>query len=225
MENKTIVNKTCEKIILEQDKANIGPLARILNSQYDGWINIEQGSCINRVNIGKYSSIGLFSYVADTIIGRYCSIASRVSIGAFNHPTNWLSIHEFQYRNGYDLWKESLQIENKLNDQSKKTEIGNDVWVGDNSVILRGVKVGNGAIIGASTVVVKDVDPYSIVVGNPGKEIKKRFSDSVIKKLENLCWWELDISDLYGVEFDNIENAILQIKSIKSSVLHKSFID
>lgn len=64
------------------------------------------------------------------------------------------------------------------------------MWIGCNSVILRGVKIGDGAVIGASAVVTKDVPSYSIVVGNPGKVIKYRFDDSIINKLLNMNWWE-----------------------------------
>ena len=72
----------------------------------------------------------------------------------------------------------------------KKTKIGNDVWVGENAIILAGVNIGDGAIIGAGAVVTKDVPPYAIVVGVPAKIIKYRFSTDVIKKLLKIKWWD-----------------------------------
>lgn len=67
--------------------------------------------------------------------------------------------------------------------------IGNDVWVGMNSMILSGVHIGNGAIIAAGAIVTKDVEPYSIVGGNPARVIKKRFDDTIIKRMEEIEWW------------------------------------
>ncbi|MGV2442242.1 CatB-related O-acetyltransferase, partial [Bacillus atrophaeus] len=72
--------------------------------------------------------------------------------------------------------------------------VGNDVWIGYQSCILSGVTIGNGAIIGAKSVVTKDVPPYSIVAGNPAKFIRYRFPQEIIDKLENLAWWDWDIS-------------------------------
>ena len=75
-------------------------------------------------------------------------------------------------------------------DKSKKdVVIGNDVWIAHGSTILSGVHIGNGSVIGANAVVTKDVEPYSIVGGNPAKLIKKRFDEETIKKLEDIQWW------------------------------------
>nr|WP_246566018.1 CatB-related O-acetyltransferase [Tissierella simiarum] len=89
--------------------------------------------------------------------------------GNINHNTN-------------DEFKKKLEIKDLC-------IIGNDVWIGSNAVILRGVKVGNGAVIGAGAIVTKDVEPYSIVVGNPARVIKKRFSEQIIESLEKIQWW------------------------------------
>ncbi len=73
----------------------------------------------------------------------------------------------------------------------KRIKIGNDVWIGCNAVILGGVEVGDGAVVGAGAVVTKDVPAYTIVAGNPAKEIKKRFSKEVIEYVCQLNWWDL----------------------------------
>ena len=72
----------------------------------------------------------------------------------------------------------------------KKVSIGNDVWIGHNVIIVGNVTIGNGAVLAAGSVVTKDVPPYTIVGGVPAKEIKKRFSDSVIQEIEALKWWD-----------------------------------
>lgn len=116
-------------------------------------------------------------------IGRFSSIAQNVSIQEFNHkmltPTTYAINHFFFTHNFMD-------------DVTSKGDVilAEDVWVGSNVVILSGVKIGRGAIIAAGSVVTKDVAPYSIVGGVPAKVIKMRFSDEVIKKIENSRWWE-----------------------------------
>jgi acetyltransferase-like isoleucine patch superfamily enzyme len=119
----------------------------------------------------SYSNASLFRQVE---IGRFCSIGRRCSIGAALHPTDLASTHP----STYDEW--SL----------KTTRIGNDVWIGDNVVVLAGLSVGDGAVIGAGAVVTHDVEPYSIVGGVPAREIGMRFSRETIARLEALHWWD-----------------------------------
>lgn len=76
------------------------------------------------------------------------------------------------------------------------TIIGNDVWIGQNVTILPGVHIGDGAIIGASSVVGHNVEPYTIVVGNPARAIRKRFDDKLIQIMEELKWWDLSIEEI-----------------------------
>ena len=76
------------------------------------------------------------------------------------------------------------------------TIIGNDVWIGQNAVILPGVHIGDGAIIGANSVVGKNVEPYTIVVGNPAKVLRKRFDDELIGLLQSFKWWDKSIDEI-----------------------------
>lgn len=91
------------------------------------------------------------------------------------------------YYKGYVEYFSDKKIENNFS-----VEIGNDVWIGDNVILIAGIKIGNGAIIGAGSIVTKDILPYSIVAGNPAKEIRKRFSKEEIEFLEKLEWWNKD---------------------------------
>ena len=122
-------------------------------------------------------------------IGNYCSIAANVSIYTGNHPTNFFTTHPIMYNPDLGA-SEAISF-------SQHLTIGNDVWIGQNAIILPSChKIGNGAVIGAGSIVTKDIEPYSINVGNPARAIRKRFSDEVIKKLEETHWWEMELDEL-----------------------------
>lgn len=129
-------------------------------------------------------------------LGNFCSLAWNVSIGGGNH--------EFEFLTTSPLWRlEMLEsgkvdlINNKeLNKRYKEfgnCVIGNDVWIGANATILRGVTVGDGAIIGAGSVVTKDVEPYSIVAGVPAKKLRSRFDSQIVNELLEIKWWDWPI--------------------------------
>ncbi|WP_053977147.1 CatB-related O-acetyltransferase [Mangrovimonas xylaniphaga] len=137
----------------------------------------------------------LFDFTGDKlIIGKFCMIASGVSfiMNGANHLTNSISSYPFAiFGNG---WEKAM--EGKTYPYKGDVIIGNDVWIGHNATIMAGVTIGDGAIIGANSTVVKDVAPYSIVGGNPAKEIRKRFDENTIKKLLELQWWHWDIEKI-----------------------------
>lgn len=123
-------------------------------------------------------------------IGSFCSIGQGVQIYlAGNHHTEWVTTYPFAAFK--PAWKESQSLEPSTIGKGNVL-IGNDVWIGNNSVILSGVTIGNGAAIGANALVTKDVPPYAIVGGNPAKVIRMRFDDETIRKLQDIAWWNWD---------------------------------
>lgn len=130
--------------------------------------------------IGKYAYIGKNTFITKAKIGNYCSIANNVSIGPGEHNISKISTNSLFYNNEYDELT-------KLN-----CIIQNDVWIGVDSIILRGVTIGNGAIIGANSVVTKDIPAYAIAVGNPAKVIKYRFSNKKKEIIIKSNWWKYD---------------------------------
>lgn len=125
------------------------------------------------------------------IIGKFCAIASGVKfiMNGAHHKMKSFTTYPFGiFGNGWD------QVAPYLKDVPYKgdTIVGNDVWIGFQSIIMPGVKIGDGAIIASKSVVTKDVEPYDIVGGNPAKVIRKRFNDEVIKILLELKWWDWD---------------------------------
>lgn len=149
-----------------------------------------------------------FDFVGDKlIIGKFCMIASGVTfiMNGANHLTDAITTFPFAiFGNGWEGAMEGKSYPTKGN-----IIIGNDVWIGYNATIMAGVKVGDGAIIGTNATVTKDVEPYSIVGGNPAKEIRKRFTTEQIKTLLNLKWWYWSIekitANLHSLTSNNID--------------------
>ena len=124
------------------------------------------------------------------IIGKFCSIAcnAKFMFTSGNHNLDSLSTYPFPIF--FDEW--GLDPKNITDAWNNKGDIvvGNDVWIGYDAIIMPGVHIGDGAIIGAKSLVTKDVEPYSIVGGVPAKQIRKRFDDSTIQILEDIKWWD-----------------------------------
>ena len=155
-----------------------------------------------------------FDFTGDQlIIGKFCMIASDVKfiMNGANHLSNAISTYPFAvFGNGWENAMEGKAYPNKGN-----IEIGNDVWIGYNATIMAGVKIGDGAIIATNATVVSDVKPYTIVGGNPAKEIKKRFSPEIIERLLKLQWWNWDIEkitknvqNLTDLDIDKLEKNV-----------------
>lgn len=136
-----------------------------------------------------------FDFTGDQLlIGKFCMIASDVKfiMNGANHLSQALSAYPFAiFGNGWEKAMEGKAYPNKGN-----VVIGNDVWLGYNATIMAGVKIGDGAIIAANSTVVNDVEPYTIVGGNPAKPIKKRFDEQVIEELLVLKWWDWEIEKI-----------------------------
>lgn len=134
-----------------------------------------------------------FPFIGDKlIIGKFCALAKGVKfiMNGANHKISGFSTYPFQiFGNG---WERVMPQPGDLPFKGD-TVIGNDVWIGYESVIMPGVRIGHGAIVAAKSVVVSDVSPYAVVGGNPAKILKKRFSDETIEALLEIAWWDWDI--------------------------------
>ena len=155
--------------------------------------------------------VGDFTYIADSdfeshvthlyewngdrlIIGKFCQIAAGVEfvMNGANHQMNAVSTFPFFTLEG---WNASAPQKSDM-PLKGDTVIGNDVWIGQNATIMPGVHIGDGAIIGANSLVSKDVGPYTIVAGNPIRVIRKRFDDELIDLLERFKWWDKSIEEI-----------------------------
>ena len=162
---------------------------------------------LNNPNI----TVGDFTYIADSdfeshvthlyeaigdrlIIGKFCQIAAGVEfvMNGANHQMNAVSTYPFYTLEGWDAEPPSPADLPLKGD----TVVGCDVWIGQNAVILPGVHIGDGAIIGANSVVGSNVEPYTVVAGNPARILRKRFDDELIGLLLNFRWWDRSVEEI-----------------------------
>ncbi|MBQ3367857.1 CatB-related O-acetyltransferase [bacterium] len=155
--------------------------------------------------------VGDFTYIADSdfeshvthlyewngdrlIIGKFCQIAAGVEfvMNGANHQMNAITTFPFYTLQGWNMKAPALSDLPLKGD----TVIGNDVWIGQNATIMPGVHIGDGAIIGANSTVAGEVQPYTIVAGNPARLIRKRFDDEMIDLLERFAWWDKPIDEI-----------------------------
>lgn len=161
----------------------------------EGYNRINSGTHIYDTSSGYNTTIGMDCKIYNAKIGRYCSIGNEVSVVVGRHPTRRFvstspAFYSTQKHHLLRYVNEQLFEEYRHFDNGKSVIIGNDVWIGSNSIILEGIRIGDGAIIAAGSVVVKDVDPYCIVGGNPASFIRKRFDQDSIDELCCFKWWD-----------------------------------
>jgi len=145
--------------------------------------------------LGEYSYISQYSIVNKSNIGKFSSIANGCYIGLWEHNTQ-VSTHSFYL---YEHSGNFVQGYKNYDKDNIKTNIGNDVWIGANAVIMKGVNIADGVIVGASAVVTKDIPAYAIVVGNPARVLKYRYSKEDIKWLLDLKWWNFSRENLQKI--------------------------
>ena len=201
----------------------LNPGARIVKSTIGGPLFLNKNSQVGpEVVAGKYVGMNENSFIARGSIGSFCAIGARTAINPFNHPSDWLSSHEFQYHpksfDWVDEYNDFLRLE-RTPDMFPRVTIGNDVWTGHNVNVMAGVKVGDGAIIAAGSVVTKDVPPYAIVAGVPAVVKRLRFPEKTITRLLQLKWWDLELSQLSGLPFRDVERCLDLIEAMRAGTL------
>ena len=142
-----------------------------------------------KVSIGAHSYGDCFvpgAFAPSVKVGKFVSIAKDVKVFTQNHPIDRISTHPYFYEKNFGIISEDQLA-------PATTSIGNDVWIGQNAILLPGCQqVGNGAIIGAGSVVTKNVPDYAIVAGNPAKVIRYRYNADQIQKIQQSKWWDED---------------------------------
>jgi acetyltransferase-like isoleucine patch superfamily enzyme len=193
-----------------------------------------------RATFSGECSMGAFSYAVDgrfytTSIGRYCSIAKGINVGQTNHPMSLLSMNpslfqksfristgeDFPYKAFYDTYEPMPEAGQFAREAvMARTKIGNDTWIGFGAAIMAGVEIGNGAVVGANSVVTKDVPPYAVVGGVPARIIRMRFSDDVVSRLQQSKWWDFAPWQLNQVDVRNPSQAADEILEMRAKGVH-----
>lgn len=215
--SQALKNKLFESGV--QTSVGVGGAPYPLESEFEAPCNTQW------IDIQHSFYIGAFSYTVSGYffacrIGRYCSIGESVQLGRGNHPMTWLSTSPvFYQRNLFESggsfrWAPDLETyEPELHDTAplpfvQHVEIGNDVWIGHGAFILPGIKVGDGAVVAAMSVVTKDVPPYSVVAGNPAVVKKYRFPQEIRERLQLCQWWRLAPWQMRGIDVSRPESSI-----------------
>lgn len=180
-------------------------------------LTLEHGVKLHQVKINaRQLSIGAYTDIVSgaelqnvSSIGRYCSIARDVTIGQNrkSHPLEWLSTHSAlgalrHTHGGVPVAQQEV----------KQTVIGHDVWIGMDVLILEGITIGTGAVIGAQSLVTRDVPPYAIVTGSPAKVLRYRFEPHIIEGLLASQWWNLTPQQLAELPMEDPEKLLTELK-------------
>ena len=185
-------------------EVTIGVSSRISGSSIEerskiyGGCNLQQVTCehdvalyggqFHDVKVGCYSYISAQAAMSMVTVGRFCSIGPYLICGHGDHPTDFASTSPVFFSREKQCG--ASFADKNLFEERRPIQIGNDVWIGARVFVRDGVKIGNGAIIAAGAVVVKDVPDYAIIGGIPAKLIRYRFSEGIIAELLKLRWWE-----------------------------------
>jgi phosphonate metabolism protein (transferase hexapeptide repeat family) len=167
---------------------DIHATAKVRDSTFGAFCEVGARTKVAECTFGDFSYVANDSDIIYTTVGKFCSIAAHVRINPGNHPTQRVAMNHFTYRSSaYGLgeddpaffdWRRSFHV-----------TLGHDVWIGHGVVLLPGVSMGNGAVAGAGAVVTKDVPDFAIVVGNPARMLRYRFSPEVVQALDRIAWW------------------------------------
>lgn len=183
--------------VLMSDSLRLGRNVFVdMHTEFCGQNFINDNARLISTRIGKYSYVSPNTIIIDTEIGHYCSIGPNCIIGTGKHPLDELSTSPFIYN--------QRLFSGRNKEDFARVEIGHDVWIGANVTILGGLKIGNGAVIGANSLVTKDIEPYGIAFGSPACVKKYRFKSDKIERLSQQKWWELPPEEARKV-FDGFE--------------------
>lgn len=166
------------------------PGAVVRNSRLGSFVEIGEGTHILESVMDDYSYTARYADIAYSVLGKFVNVAAFTRLNPGEHPYHRASLHHFMYRSSY-YWP-GVPDEAEVFDwrRSRPVRVGHDTWIGHGAVIMKGVTIGNGAIIAAKAVVTKDVEPYAVVAGTPAKFIKWRHPRAVADRLQALAWWD-----------------------------------
>ncbi len=168
---------------------SIHPSAEVRDSRLGAYTEVGARTKVAETTMGDYSYVVNDSQIIYSEIGKFCSIAAMTRINPGNHPLQRVALSHFTYRSSaYGLGDDDAEL---FGWRCKhRVTMGDDVWIGHGAIVLPGVTLGSGSAIGAGTIVTKDVPPFAIVVGNPGRVLRFRFPAEIQAALLRIRWWD-----------------------------------
>lgn len=171
------------------ERPSIHRTASVRDSHFGRFCEVGARTKVAESSFGDYSYVVNDSDIHYATLGRFCSIAAHTRLNPGNHPLDRVALNHFTYRSsayglgadepGFFDWRRASRV-----------TLGHDVWIGHGAVVLPGVTLGTGAAVGAGAIVTRDVAPFTVVVGNPARIVRARFSDAVIEALQRIAWWD-----------------------------------
>lgn len=176
------------------DNVSIGKNTLVSDTILGDNVTLHHDCCSIGVSIGDFSYVSAGCWLDFTHVGKFCSLGAQVMSGCGEHPLNFISTNPVFFST---FTQSGITFAQKDSFEERKCiTIGHDVWIGARAFIKDGIKIGNGAVIAAGAVVVKDVPDYAIVGGVPAKIIRYRFSPETIEQLLKIEWWNWSIERL-----------------------------
>ncbi|MFG6585064.1 chloramphenicol acetyltransferase [Sulfitobacter sp. 1A12779] len=175
---------------LKADAPFLHPDCEVTDTQFGRYVEIGRATRLAHSEFGDYSYCDRWCDIANTQVGKFSNIAASVRIGATDHPMEKASLHHFHYRAGDYFDGAENDADWFALRRSRRTVIGHDTWLGHGAQVRPEVTIGHGAVVAGGAIVTRDVAPYMIVAGIPAKPLRRRFSESIAARMEELAWWD-----------------------------------